>query len=193
MPFDDPEMIRKPERSMETVRIIQTEERYVESFHKTVGIVARERRYIGFVEPPSLEMTRGFVRRILQDGGVQVLAVTPDEAVVGWCDIVRKALEGFRHSGTLGMGLLPEYRGQGLGERLAVEAIRSAQRIGIERIELDVFASNARAIALYRKLGFVVEGVKRRARKLDGAYEDNVFMALVTEPDNLNQNAGEGT
>jgi RimJ/RimL family protein N-acetyltransferase len=49
----------------------------------------------------------------------------------------------------------------------------------MERIELDVFASNKAAIALYLKLGFVTEGVKRRARKLDGEYDDNVFMALI--------------
>ena len=44
-----------------------------------------------------------------------------------------------------------------------------------------MFASNERAIALYRALGFVIEGIKRRARKLDGQYEDNVFMALLGE------------
>src|SRR5215470_11529105 len=166
---------------MEGIVIVPTAERYVEGFHAAVDIVARERRYIGFVEGPPLESTRGFVRRILAGDGVQVLAVTTDDAVVGWCDIVRKQIEGFRHSGTLGMAVLPEYRGRSLGERLAREAIRAAQNIGMERIELDVFASNARAIALYKKLGFRTEGIKRRARRLDGEYEDNIFMALLSE------------
>ena len=52
---------------------------------------------------------------------------------------------------------------------------------GIERVELEVFASNERAIAFYRTSGFVTEGIKRRARKLDGVYDDNVFMALLVE------------
>lgn len=56
-------------------------------------------------------------------------------------------------------------------------AIASAVAQGMERIELEVFASNARAIRLYERLGFVTEGVKRGARKLDGVYEDNVLMA----------------
>jgi RimJ/RimL family protein N-acetyltransferase len=43
-----------------------------------------------------------------------------------------------------------------------------------------VWASNANAIALYRKLGFVEEGVRRRARLLDDRYEDSVEMALLT-------------
>jgi ribosomal protein S18 acetylase RimI-like enzyme len=62
---------------------------------------------------------------------------------------------------------------------LATEAIRAAREAGIERIELEVFASNEPAIALYRALGFATEGIKRKARKLDGSHEDNVCMALV--------------
>ena len=49
------------------------------------------------------------------------------------------------------MGILPKYRGKGLGHRLATDTIRAATDAGMERIELEVFASNERAIALYRK------------------------------------------
>ena len=41
-------------------------------------------------------------------------------------------------------------------------------------------STNVRAIRLYERLGFAHEGVRRRARKLDGGYDDNVLMALVT-------------
>ncbi|HYR34995.1 MAG TPA: GNAT family N-acetyltransferase [Burkholderiales bacterium] len=164
---------------MTDVRILAMREEYADRFNAVVDKVARERRYIGFVEGPSLESTRDFVRRVLAGGGIQLLAVTPDDRVAGWCDIIRNPLEGFRHVGRLGMGLLPEYRGQGLGRQLATEAIRAAREAGIERIELEVFASNEPAIALYRALGFATEGIKRKARKLDGSYEDNVCMALL--------------
>jgi ribosomal protein S18 acetylase RimI-like enzyme len=112
---------------------------------------------------------------------VQLLAINRAVEVVGWCDIVYDSREGFRHCGRLGMGLLPHVRGQGLGVRLATETIAAVRERGLERIELEVFASNERAIALYRKLGFGVEGVKRRGRKLDGQYDDNVLMALPFE------------
>ena len=52
----------------------------------------------------------------------------------------------------------------------------------IRIVELGVFAGNTRAIQLYEQLGFAHEGVRRRARKLDGMYEDNVMMALVFDP-----------
>ena len=166
---------------MNDIRILPTEERYADGFSVAVDIVAKERKYIGFVEGPSIESTRKFVHDIISGRGVQMLALTPADIVVGWCDIIRNPHEGFRHVGRLGMGLLQNYRGRGLGRRLAVETIRAARQLGIERIELEVFASNQVAIALYRSLGFITEGTKRRARKLDGQYDDNVLMALIDD------------
>lgn len=55
-------------------------------------------------------------------------------------------------------------------------------RGSLARIELEVFASNVAAIALYERLGFVHEGRKRSARILDGRIEDMLCMALVTTP-----------
>ena len=77
------------------------------------------------------------------------------------------------------MGVLPRYRGQGTGRPLAEKTIVLAKRIGLERIELDVYATNKPAIALYKSLGFALEGVKRKGRKLDGIYDDVVVMGLL--------------
>ncbi|MEO8678853.1 MAG: GNAT family N-acetyltransferase [Vicinamibacterales bacterium] len=165
---------------MEEVRIVPTGETHVEGIARALDIVARERRYIGFIEGPPLEGARRFIKDILAGAGVQMVAVRGHE-VVGWCDIIRNPIVGFQHVGRLGMGLLPDCRGLGLGKRIAVETIRAAHEAGMERIELEVFASNGRAISLYQSLGFVVEGVKKRSRKLDGEYDDNVLMALLGE------------
>lgn len=171
---------------MDTIRIVPTAEQFIADFHRCVDAVARERRYLGFTEGPPLEASRAFVQALLAGAGIQFLAVGLDQRVIGWCDIVRDAREGFRHCGRLGMGLLPEARGKGLGTRLAQAAIGRAWNDGLERIELEVFASNERAIDLYRRLGFVTEGVKHRARQLDSRYDDNVLMALMrVEADGL--------
>jgi len=161
------------------IRIVSTAERYVESINRALDIVARERRYIGFLEAPPVESTASYVRHILSGEGVQRLAVTDEDEVVGWCEIVRNRMEGFRHASRMGMGVVPGYRGAGLGTRLLTETLDAARALDLERVELEVFASNVPAIALYRKLGFVVEGTKRRARKLDGEYDDDLIMALL--------------
>jgi RimJ/RimL family protein N-acetyltransferase len=86
-----------------------------------------------------------------------------------------------RHVGRLGMGLLPAYRGQGLGRRLLREVVRRVFASGLLRIELEVFASNLAAIRLYEQEGFVTEGRKRRARILDGVEDDVLVMGLIRQ------------
>jgi ribosomal protein S18 acetylase RimI-like enzyme len=149
---------------MDDIRILPISDEYVEGFSRAVDAVARERRYIGMVQGPPVEASRAFVAQLLEGGGVHRVAVNPDGRVVGWCDIQRRGMEGFRHVGHLGIGMLAEVRGRGLGRRLMLDALDAARGQGMERIELEVFASNTRAIALYESLGFQREGLKRHAR-----------------------------
>ena len=159
------------------VEIVPISERYIEGYNRCLDAVARERRYIGFVEGPSLESSREFVLSNIHEGVPQFVAVKGDE-VVGWCDISPGKREGFTHCGTLGMGLIRGYRRRGIGTRLMERTMEAAKARGVERVELEVYASNAPAVSLYEKRGFVHEGVKRRARKLDGIYDDILIMAF---------------
>ena len=124
---------------------------------------------------------RRFVEQILAKGWSQFYALD-ENRVVGWCDILPDKREGQTHCGRLGMGLLPEYRGRGIGARLISATLADALGKGLTRIELEVFASNTRARKLYRKAGFAEEGRKRRARILDGVADDIVIMALLPPP-----------
>jgi RimJ/RimL family protein N-acetyltransferase len=163
---------------MAPVQVVPTGEEHVAGFQACVDAVARERRYLGFTEGPPLPVSQEFVRNVLAGGGVHIVAIDSAGKVVGWCDIVRDSREGFRHGGQLGIGLLPEFRGRGLGRTLARTALDAGWERGLERVALLVFASNERAISLYQRLGFAHEGVRRRARKLDGVYDDEMLMAV---------------
>lgn len=145
-----------------------------------VDVVARERRYLAAVCGFTADETRAFIGNLTENGGVQLLALDAG-TVVGWCDVSPLPFDGTRHVGRLGMGLLPAYRGQGLGKRLLSETIDLAFAKGLRRIELDVFASNQTALRLYERAGFVTEGRKRQARILDGSEEDIVIMGLLHE------------
>jgi len=70
-------------------------------------------------------------------------------------------------------------RGRGLGARLLRKALARCRRRGIEKIELQVYASNRPARELYRKFGFRQEGRRVRARKLDGKYDDVILMGKL--------------
>ena len=143
---------------------------------RCVGQVAQEHAYIGHLEPPPLTQSRRFWAALLEKGHPFLVAV--DGRAVGWCDVVPGPRPAVAHVGTLGMGLLPAYRGRGIGTRLLAAALRASRACGIERIELTVFADNERAWRLYLKKGFVVEGVQPRRAKIDGRYRDEVVMAL---------------
>jgi ribosomal protein S18 acetylase RimI-like enzyme len=73
---------------------------------------------------------------------------------------------------------------QGVGRALMNELLRWAKpNPRVEKIELQVRSSNARAIALYRSLGFVEEGRKTRRLKIGpGEYIDDLYMALWVGP-----------
>ncbi len=166
---------------MSGVEIIPISEEYIEGFHACLDSVARERIYIGGTQARPLDSTREFVMNNIEKHYPQFIAVD-DGRVVGWCDIIPMRGIDFAHSGLLGMGLLDGYRGKGLGTRILDVTLDAAKEYGLERVELEVYTSNTRAIRLYEKRGFVTEGVKKKARKLDGVYYDIQVMALFINP-----------
>lgn len=149
---------------------------YTESYCGAVDAVARERKYLGTTEGFPLDTSFSFAKTIIENNLAQYFAID-DNQVVGWCDIIPKSYEGLRHAGVLGMGVLTEYRGKGLGTLLLQKTIEHARNINhLEKIELDVFESNSAAIALYRKFGFEVEGKRENGRKLDDMYDNILLM-----------------
>lgn len=153
-------------------------EEHVASFRDAVDSVARERLYLALLEAPPLELTREFIASILKERHVQFVALQED-AVVGWCDIVSSPRTVFRHSGVLGIGVVREHRGRGIGTALMEAALRAAREKGLTRIELTVRTDNLRARKLYERFGFVLEGTLRRHMLVDGEYWDSDQMALL--------------
>ena len=163
--------------TVQEIKIVPIAEEHIERQHRCLETVALERRYLAFVQAPPFESVREFVLSNIARNAPQVVALSGDD-VVGWCDITPMELEGFSHCGRLGMGVRKDFRRLGIGARLLEHTIGQARVMGLERIELEVFASNTPALRLYEKAGFVVEGEKKKARKLDGEYGDLVQMAL---------------
>jgi RimJ/RimL family protein N-acetyltransferase len=88
------------------------------------------------------------------------------------------------HHGTFGISVHADWRGRGVGTALITTlldwAVLDPQ---IEKVCLGVFAENTGARALYRRLGFVEEGLTARCFKYpDGRYHDDVPMAIFVKP-----------
>lgn len=85
-----------------------------------------------------------------------------------------------RHVMGLGIGVATPAQGQGIGHALMQALLDHADRWGqVLRIELTVFTDNTRAIALYRKFGFRIEGTHRGFALRDGVYADVHSMARL--------------
>jgi RimJ/RimL family protein N-acetyltransferase len=162
------------------VRIVPIAEGHLGGFHAALDRVARERKYISLLKAPPLGKTRKFVLENIRSGNPQFVALSRGR-VVGWCDVVRNPRDASRHCGVLGVALVPEFRGKGIGERLMRTTIDAAWAAGLTRIELMVLEGNRHAIALYARLGFEREGVRRKAHLIDGKYSNLVAMALLRQ------------
>lgn len=163
-------------------RIVPIAEEHIESFRAALDVVAKERRYLLFLEAPPLEEVKAFTRRCIEKGYPRHVALVGSR-VVGWCDVLpndRRVTTA--HGGVLGIAVVPELRGHGIGSALLESVLKKARAAGLTRIELTVRDDNKRAIALYEKLGFAVEGLQRNAIRVDGKYENLVSMALLFDP-----------
>lgn len=161
-----------------TVEIVPLERRHIAGFRDVLDGIARERRYLAFLEAPPPAQVRRFVLNNLRSGAPAFVAVD-DGRVVGWCDVIRKSQPTTSHGGVLGMGVAASHRGRGVGGRLIASTIETALARGVTRIELTVRTDNVAAVALYRRCGFETEGLLRRYLLVDGLYYDVLQMARL--------------
>ncbi len=98
--------------------------------------------------------------------------------VIGWLAFQSPNRKRLAHTGSFGMMIQKNHRGQGIGKRL-IEALLTwaVANPAIEKVCLGVFSTNVGAIALYQKMGFIEEGRKINEIKVrDGEYVDDVLM-----------------
>jgi L-amino acid N-acyltransferase YncA len=85
------------------------------------------------------------------------------------------------HVAILGTYVLADFRGRGIGRRLAETTFAFAQECGYEKSVVYVLAGNEPGLVYYRSLGFEEKGVLTRQTKIDGTYHDEVFMERLFE------------
>ena len=163
-----------------TYRIVPMAPEHIASFRETSDAVFRESQMFAFFEAPPIAHVTEFVLGIIRNNEPQFVAICSD-TVIGWCDILLKPRPAMRHTGVLGIGVLSSYRGQGIGKALLETTLNAAKNKGLTRIELYVRTDNERAIKLYEKFGFVVEGVLRKHMLIGGAYRESYLMSVLYE------------
>jgi len=126
--------------------------------------------------PLTLEAYREREARRPPEGATFV--ITLDGAPVGRCHLF--AEDRLARHAEVGIALLPESRGRGVGTAALRQLIEFGfRRRNLRRLHLIVIESNQAAVAAYRRLGFVEEGRRREHCWVRGRYEDEVLMGLL--------------
>lgn len=161
---------------------LQTMEEVEESLD-VIRAVAKEEEYLmeADVEPDRVEWTK----KQIEENGSNVLFIVAliNGKIVGNLDLVRYGKHNkTKHVRYLDMAILDGYRSIGIGSALMDYAIEWTRSKNIVKIVLDVFSTNVRAINLYKKFGFEIEGTNRKAVLIKNKYADIVNMGLFPKP-----------
>lgn len=105
------------------------------------------------------------------------LVAVLNERIVGFSRCAGNLLKRSSHKVEFGLCVLKEYWGNGIGKNLLKESIAWADGSGITKITLNVLETNDKAIELYKKSGFEIEGILRKDKLLaDGKYYNTIIM-----------------
>lgn len=148
--------------------------------------VGAESPYLSFgAEGPGIaeETERTYIEQAVDADTALFLVAECDGEIVGCLTFRGGARPRTRHAGEFGVSVARAAWGAGVGRALIEELLTWAAAGGVVRkINLRVRADNARAIAVYERLGFAVEGRATRDVWQDGQFYDCLIMGRAVDP-----------
>ncbi|MGW6189922.1 N-acetyltransferase family protein [Bacillus cereus] len=127
----------------------------------------------------TVEQQEKMVQRFMGNEYATIFVAVEEERIVGFILVNGNNIQRKRHVAGIVIGILQEYSGRGIGTSLFKEVEKWARLHDVWRLELTVMAHNTRAQALYSKIGFAQEGVKKSALIIDGRGIDEYEMAKL--------------
>jgi RimJ/RimL family protein N-acetyltransferase len=101
--------------------------------------------------------------------------------LVGFLNAMGMQVNRRRQQTRIALAVRREHWGIGCASKLISEALAWSREAGLVRVELTVHTSNVRAISVYLRAGFQVEGIARKALIVSGRYVDEYQMAYLNE------------
>nr|WP_204415506.1 GNAT family N-acetyltransferase [Bacillus tianshenii] len=102
--------------------------------------------------------------------------------IAGFCRCEGSMLKRASHKVEFGVCVLKEYWGYSIGKSFLAESINWADTNGIEKMALSVLEINEKAVTLYKRFGFEVEGILKKDKLLsDGKFYNTLLMARFRE------------
>lgn len=108
-----------------------------------------------------------------------IFVAEKDNELVGYLMAIGGNARRRKHSAYIVIGIIEDYRGQGVGRKLFKELEQWATNHNIQRLELTVVTRNEAGLALYKKIGFKIEGTKKQSLFIDGEFVDEFYMSKL--------------
>lgn len=125
----------------------------------------------------TLEEEERYLEKALSSEDKVMILCEIDGIIAGNCQIDRKNRKKTRHRAMLGLAIVKEFWGLGIGTEMFCEMIRLGREMGLCQLELEVIEGNERALGLYHKMGFFITGEKPDAICLsDGTMLKEYYM-----------------
>ncbi len=127
-----------------------------------------------------LESKKSWVQSLMDEDNSVLIVAKHEGQIIGNIDLNGNASELMRHTASLGIGMLSNWRGLGLGSALFDMALEWASHNPIlELVWLESFESNHRGVNLYKKKGFKISGKIRNFFKVENSYCDKILMTKM--------------
>ena len=110
-----------------------------------------------------------------------VVAAMDGTEAVGILTAIGGEVRRLRHSATLALGVAQSHWGQGVATKMIQHAITWSSTAGLKRLELTVHTTNLRAVGVYLRAGFEVEGVRRSSLFVGGLHVNEYLMSRISE------------
>ncbi|HOB20719.1 MAG TPA: GNAT family N-acetyltransferase [Candidatus Atribacteria bacterium] len=147
-------------------------------FVETWEAVSREGIYlINEHAPRTVIEQENIIRYLDTSRNIIVVAVLDNRIVGGMAIFVGGMSPKCQAFCNLGIHLVKSARGRGIGSYLLAYGIEWAASKGYHKICLSVFSTNINAIRLYKKYGFVEEGIRREQYLINNMWVDEILMA----------------
>lgn len=108
-----------------------------------------------------------------------VLLAELGDQLAGYVELTGGSFRRSRATAYVVIGVRADTAGRGIGTGLLRQAKGWAATHGLHRLELTVMAHNTRAIRLYERMGFAVEGRRCECLLIDGQFIDELTMAAI--------------
>ena len=125
----------------------------------------------------TVQEEREIIRRVQESAKDAILVAEVEGRLVGYVAALGGKHRRNQHVAVVVISVLERYWGQGIGTQLLEALEVRAREQAVHRLELTVMVHNDRAIGLYQKMGFEVEGRRRDALRLGDRYVDEFCMA----------------